>query len=61
MRKVTLFNRIIFLFAFALLPILYFGGVQLYTAHQGKNEAVLIVTLAEVAPIFSDLTHALQT
>lgn len=61
MRKITLFYRIILLFAFALLPILYFGGVQLYTAHQGKNEAVLVATLAEVAPIFSDLTHALQT
>ena len=61
MRKIALFHRIILLFAFALLPILWFGGVQLYTAHQGKNEAVLVATLAEVAPIFSDLTHALQT
>ena len=61
MRKIALFYRIILLFAFAILPILYFGGVQLYTAHQGKNEAVLVATLAEVAPIFSDLTHALQT
>ena len=61
MRKISLFYRIILLFAFAILPILYFGGVQLYTAHQGKNEAVLVATLAEVAPIFSDLTHALQT
>ncbi|MEP3233193.1 MAG: nitrate- and nitrite sensing domain-containing protein [Hyphomicrobiales bacterium] len=61
MRKIALFHRIILLFAFALLPILYFGGVQLYTAHQGKNEAVVVATLAEVAPIFSELTHALQT
>lgn len=61
MRKIALFYRIILLFAFAILPILYFGGVQLYNAHQGKNEAVLVATLAEVAPIFSDLTHALQT
>ena len=61
MRKIALFHRIILLFAFALMPILYFGGVQLYTAHQGKNEAILVATLAEVAPIFSDLTHALQT
>ena len=61
MRKIALFYRIILLFAFAILLILYFGGVQLYNAHQGKNEAVLVSTLAEVAPIFSDLTHALQT
>ena len=60
MRKITLFYRIVLLFSFALLPILYFGGTQLYTAHQGKNEAVLVATLTEVAPVFSELTNALQ-
>ena len=60
MRKITLFYRIVLLFSFALLPILYFGGAQLYTAHQGKNEAVLVATLTEVAPVFSKLTNALK-
>lgn len=60
MRKITLFYRIVLLFSFALMPILYFGGMQLYTAHQGKNEAVLVATLTDVAPVFSELTNALQ-
>ncbi len=60
MRKITLFYRIVLLFSFALLPILYFGGTQLYTAHQGKNEAILVATLTDVAPVFSELTNALQ-
>ena len=60
MRKISLFYRIILLFAFAILPILYFGGGQLYTAYQAKNEAAIVEVLAEVAPVFSDLTHALQ-
>lgn len=60
MRRIALFYRIILLFAFAVTPLLYFGGTQLYMAFKGKNEAELVLTLAEVAPVFSDLSHQLQ-